>query len=200
MSNYIIYKIYCDDCDDVYIGSTRAFSKRKYHHKNACNNSNHKHYNIKVYQTIRENGGWDCWRMIPVEELGDVSKTQSFIKEEEWRVKLNAKLNQVRAYCTEEQKREYKKEYHKKYEETHKEERKEYDKERYQANKDELIEYKKAHKEQKKEYDKEYREQNKEQIRERKNEKIICDCGTVVSRGNLSTHIKTQKHQNYLAN
>lgn len=30
--------------------------------------------------------------------------------------------------------------------------------------------------------------------------KISCECGTVMSRGNLYRHIKSQKHQNYLAN
>lgn len=167
MSNYIIYKIYCDDCDDVYIGSTRAFSKRKWKHKNACNNSNNKHYNMKVYQTIREHGGWDNWRMIPIEELGDVSKIQSFIKEEEWRVKLDAKLNSKKAYSTEEDKKEYIKEYR----EQHKEDKKEYDKEYREQNKEQLKEYREQNKAKKKEYDKEhwkeYYQQNKAQIKEK---------------------------------
>jgi hypothetical protein len=56
-------------------------------------NDNSKKYNRKLYQTIRENGGWDNWRMVIIEECGEISLTQARIKEEEHRVKLNANLN-----------------------------------------------------------------------------------------------------------
>ena len=110
--SYIIYKICCDDLPEfIYIGSTKAFRQRKTFHKHYCNNEKTNKYNIKLYTTIRENGGWDNWRMVILEDIGDVSLTQARIKEEEHRVNLNANLNSQRCYTTEEQKKEYNKNY-----------------------------------------------------------------------------------------
>ena len=64
-SNTIIYKIYCrdDTINDVYIGHTTNFIQRKYAHKTACNNSSNA---LKIYSTIRLNGGWDKWDIIEI--------------------------------------------------------------------------------------------------------------------------------------
>jgi predicted GIY-YIG superfamily endonuclease len=68
--SYYIYKICCDDLPEfVYVGSTKAFRQRKNEHKSNCNNDNKKH-NFKLYQTIRENGGWENWRMVIIDECG----------------------------------------------------------------------------------------------------------------------------------
>ena len=64
--NSIIYKLKRnDDYDDVniYIGSTANFKTRKYQHKESCNNTKSAQYNTKIYQIIRDNGGWDEWIM-----------------------------------------------------------------------------------------------------------------------------------------
>ena len=65
----------------------------------------------------------------------------------------------------------------------------------------------------KKEYDKQYRINNTDKIREKnknyyqnnldiikckKNEKITCECGSCISKSNLSYHYKSKKHQEYL--
>ena len=105
--SYYIYKICCDDLPDfVYVGSTKAFRQRKNDHKKSYNKGNNK----KLYNTIRENGGWDNWRMVLIEECGEINLTQARIKEEEHRVKLNANLNMIRCHITEEYKKEYNKE------------------------------------------------------------------------------------------
>ena len=116
--SYYIYKICCDDLPDfVYVGSTKAFRERKRRHKSNCNDNN----NIKLYQTIRENGGWENWRMVVIEECGEISLTQVRIKEEENRVKLNANLNMLRCHRTEEEVKEYNNERAKEYRENNKE-------------------------------------------------------------------------------
>ena len=103
--SYYIYKICCDDCPDfVYVGSTKAFRERKGRHKRNTLNGRPE----KLYNTIRENGGWDNWRMVTIEDIGEVSLTQARIKEEEWRVKLNSNLNMVKCFRTEEERKEYK--------------------------------------------------------------------------------------------
>ena len=106
--SYYIYKICCDDLPEfVYVGSTKAFRQRKNCHKKDYNRGD----TNKLYTTIKENGGWENWRMVMVEDLGEVSLTQARIKEEEYRVKLNANLNSVRCYRTEEERKEYDKNY-----------------------------------------------------------------------------------------
>lgn len=68
----IIYKlIRNDNIHNPYIcvGSTTDFIKRKSAHKNACCNENNKRYNHKVYQIIRQNGGWENWKMLEIEKF-----------------------------------------------------------------------------------------------------------------------------------
>jgi len=63
-----IYVIDCFDTQDLYIGSTCNFDDRKRQHKSNCSNEKCDRYNLKLYQTIREYGGWDNWAMFPIEE------------------------------------------------------------------------------------------------------------------------------------
>jgi hypothetical protein len=114
-SKTIIYKIEKDD--DFYVGSSTDFPSRKHKHKYRCNTITDNSYNLKLYETIREKGGWDTWKMTPLEEYVDCkSKIQARIREEEWRVKLNADLNMRKAYTL---KRVYDVEYHQKYRQEH---------------------------------------------------------------------------------
>jgi len=199
---HVIYKIVCDDVPDyVYVGSTKAFRQRKAQHKSDCININKRTYNMKVYSTIRENGGWDNWRMVIINECEEgITKTQAHIIEEEFRVKLNGNLNSHKCYITEEKIKEEKKKYDKKYHENNKEyyeENKEKRKKYYEENKQKLKEYKKEYYEENKEKIKEYREQNKEKIKEyyeNNKEKITCECGCKICKLNLTKHQKTKKH------
>ena len=68
-SKCIIYKIVCNDFNikDLYVGHTTDLVKRRSHHKCLCNSPDSKEYNFKVYKTIRDNGGWDNWSVIVIE-------------------------------------------------------------------------------------------------------------------------------------
>ena len=61
-------------------------------------------------------------------------------------------------------------------------------------------EYRDTHKEHSREYNKMYKQKNKEEVKERNRkwgkQKITCLCGSVISNGNKSDHLKTQKHLN----
>lgn len=190
---YYIYKICCDDCPDfVYVGSTKAFRQRKAHHKHDCNNENRQSYNQKIYTTIRENGGWDNWRMVIIEDCGEISFTQARIKEEEHRMKLNANLNSQKCYVTEEQNKERDNLYTKERRNgnlEYKEYLKEYNKQ-----------YREANKEYYKEYDKEYRENNKEVIKEKRSKKITCECGKTFRYDNIFQHKKSKIHCEFIKN
>jgi hypothetical protein len=210
--SYCIYKIVCDDLPEyIYVGSTKVFRQRKLQHKINCNNGN----TTKLYTTIRENGGWDNWRMVIIEECGEISLTQARIKEEENRMKLNANLNMVRCHLTEEEEKERKKKYHeankehlkqcqKEYRETNKEEIKEYQKQYRETNKEEIKEYQKQYREtnneHKKEYNKDYHETNKEKIKEHIKQKITCECGKIFTLGNKARHLKSNVHTNFIKN
>jgi hypothetical protein len=96
-SKTIIYKIVCNDLTitDLYVGSTTDFSKRKYKHKHSCNNCENKSYNVKIYKIIRDNGGWDNWAMIQIEEYPCANGNESRARERHWIEELNAKINVV---------------------------------------------------------------------------------------------------------
>jgi hypothetical protein len=146
-SKTIIYKLCCLDqsITDIYIGHTTDFTKRKGSHKSDCCDVKGKEYKFKVYQFIREHGGWDNWQMIQIEAYPCKNNREASAREDFWMKELNSTLNSIQSFTTEEEKKEYMKEYHKKwykknalylkekYFETT-EQRKEYKKEWYKKN------------------------------------------------------------------
>ena len=68
-SNTHIYKLVCRDTTitDWYVGHTTDFKRRKAHHKQSCTNENGKEYYIRVYQFMRDNGGFDNFDRILIE-------------------------------------------------------------------------------------------------------------------------------------
>jgi len=173
MVNYskgIVYKLCCKDVQikEIYIGSTTNFRRRKNDHKTNCNNEKNKKYNLKVYQFIRDNGGFDNWTMVQIEEY-DCSNKRELGQYERFQIEqLKPSLN---CYIPTR---------------THKE--------RYCDNKEilgeRMKEYRKQNNERISERMKEYRKQNKEKL----SEKIVCECGSEVTKHYLSTHKKTKKH------
>ena len=93
-SNTIMYKIVCNDLNiiDCYVGHTTDFKSRKNQHKNTCNNINN---NLKVYQYIRDNGGWNNWSMIMIEKYDCKSKLEALKRERELIEELKATLNMI---------------------------------------------------------------------------------------------------------
>ena len=161
INNYVFYKFTClnDDIKNCYVGSTANLKNRKIKHKSACNNPNDKAYNYNIYKIIRENGGWNNWSIVVIEETQDLTLTQARTKEEEHRIQLKANMNSCSAYLSEESRIERDKNYRKKH---------------YEENKKQHIEkvkqYQKDHKEEIKQTAKKYREENIEQIKQKKKE------------------------------
>jgi len=92
-----IYAIDCFDTDDLYIGSTTHFIKRKSSHKRTSLNKNEKRHNQKVYQKIREYGGWDNWVMFVVEDEIPIEKLKE--REQFYIDTLEPSLNEYDAIC-----------------------------------------------------------------------------------------------------
>ena len=140
-SKTIIYKIVCNDLNitDVYVGHTTNFIKRKAQHKSICNNPNSKSYNLKIYNTIRDNGGFDNWSMIQIEKFQDCNDiNEACARERYWYELLNAKLN---TNCPGRNKAEYIKDYY----QDNKDKIQKVNKEYYEDNKDKINAIKKTH-------------------------------------------------------
>ena len=110
----IMYKIVCNDLNvkECYVGHTINMTKRKCVHKSACNNEKNKSHNLKIYQIIRENGGWSNWSMILVEKFPCEDKHEACKREREIIEELAAKKNKLYRYLTEEDLKEYDKKYY----------------------------------------------------------------------------------------
>lgn len=168
-SQVCIYKICCKDIsiNDIYVGHTTNFIQRKNQHKTSCNNINNKKYNQYVYEFIRNNGGFDNWSMIQIEEHNCKNKRDAEAIEHYWIETLGAKLNSNKPYAMcKEQPQLYKKCWY----EENKQEILEKAKENYEENKEQKLEYQKQYVQENKEkiteYQEEYREKNKEKISE----------------------------------
>jgi hypothetical protein len=209
-SKTVIYKIFCKDLNitDIYIGSTTNFNKRKIKHKSDCYNENKKSYNLKVYQYIRENGGFENFEMVIIEEYPSDNKKEANKRERFWIEKLKANLNII--IPTRTKKERYInninniKEKDKEYRIINKEKIRQDSKDFYENNKDKIKERHKKHYENNKEYYKEYhKEYYKEYYLNNKNifkEKFNCECGGCYTKPNKNTHYKTKIHQEYLKN
>tara|TARA_B000000565_G_C23754279_1_gene365883 strand:- start:419 stop:1333 length:915 start_codon:yes stop_codon:yes gene_type:complete len=111
MNNNVIYKIYCKDenIKDFYIGSSTNLYVRINVHKCRCNNKDTDGYYLKLYEFIRENGGWENFNIEVIEYFNCNSKKELIQKEQEYINKLKPSLNYLNAYVTDEIKKERKK-------------------------------------------------------------------------------------------
>jgi len=152
-ANSLIYKLCCKDpnIEEIYVGSTTNFKQRKASHKTICNNENNKKHNYKVYQFIRDNGGWDNWNMIQIEPYSCETKRELEKREEELRKELKANLNSNNCCLENYNMKDYMKEYN----ENRKDKKKEYN-----------IKYQQENKEKIKERRKKFYEENKEKLKE----------------------------------
>ncbi len=177
-SKTIIYKLCSNDLDitDIYIGSTCNFHRRKASHKNTCYNESKKSYNGKVYKYIRDNGGFENWNMIQLEEKSLENKREKEALEREWIEKLKPSLNSYIPTRT--------------------------DKEYYQDNKEKIKERVKKHRELNKdkinEHNRKYHQDNREKILKQNKEKITCECGSIFRKNEIARHQRTKKHQSFI--
>jgi hypothetical protein len=178
-SKTIFYRIVCNDLNitDCYIGHTTNFIKRKQHHKSDCNKETNKNYKFKVYQFIRENGGWDNWSMIMIEQISCENLNEACKLERKFIEEYKATLNIVIPTRTK--------------------------KEWYIDNIDKSKEWYINNIDKKKEYSKEYYNKNIDKMKEQKKEylklTIYCDCCKKdIIKNNKARHLKTKNHINNL--
>ena len=126
-ANTIIYKLVCNDpkIKDLYIGHTTNYKQRNIKHKSCCSNIKSKEYNLKVYKFIRDNGGYENWRMIIIKNYPCNNKREAEEEEHKNIIEYNSNLNSQSGYLTEEDIKAY---------------NKNYDKIRYENNKEKILE------------------------------------------------------------
>ena len=117
---------------------------RRWLHKSDCTNPNSKSYNQKNYKYIRENGGWDEWLMIEIEKYPCKDVYEAIARERVIQAEMKAKLNSVIAGRTQKQRyqdnREKILEQKKQYSQDNYDKIKEYQKQYYQDNHDKYLE------------------------------------------------------------
>lgn len=177
-SKTIIYKICCKNPDitDIYIGHTTDLIKRRYCHKARCCNPDDKKYNYYIYEFIRDNGGWDNWEIIQIEECNLNNHNEALQKERYWLEELKATLNKNKPLRD---MKEWRKD--------NKEHENEYRIRYYEENRNILLEKAKIRK-------KIYYYNNTDKIL--KKEK--CLCGAIICINNLNRHLNTKKHQDFI--
>ena len=166
-SKTLIYKIVCKDLTITDLYVGNTTDFTVRKNKHKCD-CNKKAF--LIYKTINDNGGWDNWDMIEIEKYPCKDGNEARTRERYWYEELNAKLNSRRPIVSLEELKEEEKEY-----------QKGYSKKYFQENKEQLIEYKK-----------EWYETNKEKLLE----KMTCECGCIICKNSLTSHLKTAKHLN----
>ena len=90
-----MYKIVCNDVNvkDFYVGHTCNWVQRTCDHKRSVNNNDRGDYNTKKSVFIRENGGWDNWTIVLIEDYPCENKLIASQRERYWIETLGATLN-----------------------------------------------------------------------------------------------------------
>lgn len=177
---YTFYKINClnPDVNYLYVGSTKDLTKRKWAHKSNCNNPNKKSYNLKLYETIRNNGGWDNWEVKPIGKGIFENRLDARIEEQRYMNELKSNLNTFKAVMTKEEEKKLKDDYVK-------------------NNHQKVLDSKKAYRDTHKEELKQKYKENKELHTKRK-EKFNCECGGSYTYCHKSEHLKSKKHIKFI--
>jgi len=175
-----IYRIICEKTGRQYIGSTcSTLVKRLSNHKRKDNNCSCRDFiNPKI---------------ILIEDYSCERKDQLLMRERYWMENTEC-VNLYRPIITREDRTQQTKQYSL----DHIEEKKQYDKQYRLDHAEEIKQYKLDHAEELKQYDKQYYLDHAEEIKEQKKEKITCECGSIVRRGNIAQHKKSKKHIKFL--
>ncbi len=138
-----VYKIYWNDCDDLYVGSTKdSLSNRIAQHRKECKSGKRK---TKIYESMRKNNMNELrYCMIESYEVHD--KDEQLKWEQYHASELQPNLNMYRCHNTHEDYKKYKTNW-------------------AREHKDDLKAYRDSHKEEIRNLNKKYRENNKESLK-----------------------------------
>jgi hypothetical protein len=172
--------------DFRYVGSTSDMKQRKKQHKSDCHNENSRNHNAQIYKIMREYG-FENFIMVPIEIVKNITKTEARIIEENYRMDLEANMNMIRCFTSEEEL---------------KKDKKRWKHDDYIRRKDEILmkckEYREANKEKIAIRCKEYLKNNKDEIHKWQSTVCDCECGKSYTKANKARHEKCKAHLMYL--
>lgn len=164
-----IYAIECLVNDDFYIGSTLNLDKRIKRHKSNTYHSKEKFFQ-KLYVNVRENGGWDNYKFVIVEE--NIISSQLRKQEQFYFELLSPSLNSINPILTRSRRRKMDIVYRKRAYERNPEKIKEKWRNAYWNNKEKRLAY--------------------------KAQKKLCECGCYVRNDAYARHKTCNKHKKLL--
>jgi hypothetical protein len=176
-----IYKITCNlpTINEIYIGSTADYESRCIRHWSDCHNVNSPNYSFKVYNYIRNNGGFGNFTIDVIEHYPCANKTEMRIREQYYINTLKPTLNSIRAFRSEEELKEYNNQYR-------------------TDNKDYYNQYNNQYRTDNLDYFKQYRNNNKDQLKSKSNQIIQCsNCDKSYRKKCKSKHVRTEYCKNY---
>ena len=173
-----IYKIVCLDpnIDDFYIGSTISLSNRCNSHMRNSVNKKKTIYHVKLYQFIRDSGGYENWEMQVIKLYKCEIKIELLKEEQKYINELKPSLNSCNSYTTIEEEKKRAKKY----------------------TDDNQIKKKQWYQDNKKIQQEKNTKRYNERYKEKRDKKIECECGSVIREYEIMRHKKTKKHQAYL--
>jgi predicted GIY-YIG superfamily endonuclease len=77
------------------VGYTTDFKQRKADHLKKSNDEENRNFNSKLYTMIRENGGFEMFKMIEVEKYPCNDRREAEKREEELMKELKASMNRI---------------------------------------------------------------------------------------------------------
>ncbi len=203
-ANSVIYKLARRDGQgEFYIGSTTNIRSRRSLHKHCCHHSER-----AMYKHIRDNGGFDEWECVPIEQYPCLCFADLKTRERHWIDILSPSLNSNRptGITQADGEQAYRAQYYAQHREeikaqraTRKEEIAKYNATYRATHIEEMASYRARYYEQHRDeavaYSAQYHAQHRDRTNASAREKITCECGAIVSRGGIAEHRKTRKHQ-----
>ena len=172
-----VYIIRHKESDNSYIGSTTDFDKRVIKHKSDYKNIKGHGFQRKVYEFIRDNGGWDNFDMV---KICDCEKEERYIKEQEHMDKMKPTLNDMRAYGVNKFMAANQKKNH------------------YNKNKKEMLERSINWRNENRDKYLEIRRKSYQKNKHKYHTKILCECGREITIANKPRHLKSTIHRHSL--
>ena len=75
-----VYRLIYNDIT-YYVGSTTNMRQRKSQHRRGCYNEKNKDYNYQLYKFIRENEGFNNWKMIMVHAYPECKTSEELMSD-----------------------------------------------------------------------------------------------------------------------
>lgn len=173
-----------------YIGSTCDLYMRTAAHKHATNNPKSKKYNFYLYQFIRDFGGFNAWRVVPLWK-GKGTLKEKLEMEKKFYETYKPQLNKIHIGRTAKQYQEDNKEYIKEYQRRKRLENIEKHRAQLRAS------YWK-NKTKRATYNADYYRKNKLKIKNKQKENFVCMCGCSIRFRDKIKHRETEEHKQKL--